>query len=87
MRMQKEDWTAEWLCNRCKTNKSKGNIIRRKRFQDLKIGSLNYRGLKGTGGAAKKSQIADDMRKYNLEILALQETHIGGDPEDIETLL
>ena len=41
----------------------------------------------GDSGATKRMHIAEDMRKYHLDILALQETHTGGDdPEEITTI-
>ena len=40
---------------------------------DLKFGTLNVRGLKNS-----ESNLADDIKKYDLDILAIQETH---DPE------
>ena len=40
----------------------------------MHFGSLNCRGAQKP---AKKSQIADDMHSYNIQMLALQETHIA----------
>ena len=52
----------------------------------LKVGSLNCRGLKGEGGKTKRIHLAEDMQKYKLDILAIQETHTEGiDPEEIKT--
>ena len=43
---------------------------RTKNQQPLRYGSLNTRGYQ-----TKTSQIADDMKHYKLDMLALQETH------------
>lgn len=49
----------------------------------LQIGSLNCRGLRN---AAKKTQLADDMRAYNIRIMAIQKTHVTtSDVEQIRT--
>ena len=84
-RMQKSDDT--WFCNRCKMPTNE-NIKLKKNLHILKVGSLNCRGMRaGESGATKRMHIAEDMRKYHLDILALQETHTGGDdPEEISTI-
>ena len=41
----------------------------------IKVGSLNVRGLKQN---VKENQLADNMRRYDLDILAIQETHLTG---------
>ena len=59
----------------------------RRKFRNLKIGTLNCRGLTGKEGEMKKTHIAEDMRKYNLEILTIQETHLEDQaPEEISTI-
>ena len=58
----------------------------RKEWHHFKVGALNCRGLKGSGGNTKRMNIAADMQEYHLDILALQETHTGGQaPEEITT--
>ena len=85
-RMQNSD--EDWICRKCRepvTGKL-GNNWMRKEWHHLKVGSLNCRGLKGPGGNTKRMNIAADMQEYHLDILALQETHTGGEaPEEITT--
>ncbi len=45
------------------------------RSRRLTTGSLNVRGIKDT---EQQMQLADDMKKYNLDILGIQETHLRG---------
>ena len=81
-RLQKSD--DAWFCNKCRTPVSE-NVKLKRNLHNLKVGSLNCRGMRaGDPGATKRMHIAEDMKKYHLDILALQETHNGGDdPEEI----
>lgn len=81
-------WSEEeWVCSKCKQPKGNiGNTWIIKQWYRLKVGTLYCRGLKRNGGYAKQTHIAEDVRRYHLEILALQETHMGGEEtEEIET--
>ena len=94
-----ENSDEQWCCipcceprrNREDTHQSKTTNLTRKAIKNigcLKIGTLNCRGMRTeTVGNTKKEHVAEDMRAYNLDILALQETHIESDqPEMIETI-
>ena len=78
------DDESDWMCNNCKPPTPKHP----QRKRSLKIGTLNCRGLRSEiKGEAKRQDIAEDMSSYDLDILALQETHMTSDePETICTI-
>ena len=50
----------------------------------LKVGSFNIRGINSD---LKKCNLATDMERYKLDVLAIQETHIKGNQDiGVETL-
>ena len=48
---------------------------RRRRTNDLAIGTINCRGIRGE---LKQKQLVGDITRYKVQILALQETHLQG---------
>ena len=79
--MKMENSEELWFCKACRKERAK-------RGDKIKIGTLNCRGLKCEyKGIVKKHHIAEDMKSYNLDILAIQETHVNTDePETIKSL-
>lgn len=85
MRLQSSD--NNWICRGCRNITTITNNQVKRRFPHLHIVSLSCRGVKGRGGETKRHHIAEDMPRYQVDVLALQETHLGGDgQEEIETL-
>lgn len=75
--------SLDWHCMKCRPPQVTSIPLKRK-LNKLKIGTLNCRGLKSE---TKRHHIAEDIRSYNMDILALQETHMGDEPpEEISTI-
>ena len=69
--MKMENSEELWFCKACRKERAK-------RGDKIKIGTLNCRGLKCEyKGIVKKHHIAGDMKNNNLDILAIQETHVN----------
>ena len=84
-----EKATGDWYCQTCKLEPQRDNNRKlMKRMSKLKVGTLNCRGMKTTKtNNTKKLHLEEDLRKYDLDILAIQETLTGGEgPEEITTL-
>lgn len=74
----------QWLCSHCKADRA--NTLEGQKPSNkwainratMNIGTLNIRGLKTVNlSDAKKEHIASDMDRYNLLVLAIQETHLS----------
>ena len=79
----------EWFCKACKITQrqpTKQHILHG-RLSNLRVSTLNCRGIRSEQkGNTKKMHIAEDMKSYKLDVLAIQETHMGGEaPEEITT--
>ena len=55
--------------------KNERNIKRSIKGTELKVGSLNSRGIRN---GRDQEEVAEDMEKYKLDILGLQEMHLKG---------